>query len=208
MPGFGASPENTRHQRMPDLARTMLEAVSALGIERFDLMGTSFGGKTALWAALIAPERIQALVLESPAAIRPEGSGPPQAATPQELAALLYAHPERVPPSRLPDAAQRAKTLPMVTRLMGPARDPELEEAILGLPVPVLVVFGTEDRLIPPEMGRFYKQLLPNCQLLFVYDAGHAVAADRPEAFTEAVSDFLDRHEQYVVSRRSSALFP
>jgi pimeloyl-ACP methyl ester carboxylesterase len=57
-------------------------------------------------------------------------------------------------------------------------------------------------------MGRIYKQLLPNCQLLFVYDAGHAVAADRPEAFAEAVADFLERHEQYVVSRRSSVLFP
>jgi pimeloyl-ACP methyl ester carboxylesterase len=185
MPGFGASPENTRHQGMPDMARTMLEAISALGFDRFDLLGTSFGGKTALCVALIAPERVRALVLESPAAIRPEGQPLPQATTSEELA-----------------------TLRMVTRLMGPARDAELEAAMPSLQVPVLVVFGTEDRLIPPEMGRTYKQLLPNCQLLFVYDAGHAVAADRPEAFTEAVADFLEHHEQYVVSRRSSVLFP
>ena len=50
--------------------------------------------------------------------------------------------------------------------------------------------------------------LLPSCQLLYVYDAGHATAADRPEAFAEAVTDFLARHEQYVVSQRSSVLFP
>jgi pimeloyl-ACP methyl ester carboxylesterase len=96
----------------------------------------------------------------------------------------------------------------MIARLMAPPRDEELEAAMPGLAVPVLVLFGTEDRLIPPEMGRAYKQLLPNCQLLYVYDAGHAVAADRPEAFAEAVSDFLDRHEQYVVSQRTSVLFP
>ena len=35
-------------------------------------MGTSFGGKTALWLALQAPERVLALVLEAPAAIRPD----------------------------------------------------------------------------------------------------------------------------------------
>ena len=121
---------------------------------------------------------------------------------------MLHAHPERVPPRLSPDPEQTARTWPMVGRLMGPARDPELEEAMRSLQVPVLVVFGTADRLIPPEMGRTYKELLPNCQLLFVYDAGHAVAADRPEAFTEAASDFLDNHEQYVVSRRSSVLFP
>jgi pimeloyl-ACP methyl ester carboxylesterase len=143
-----------------DAAETVLAAVSALGIDEFDLMATSDGAATALRSALIAPERVRALVLESPAAIRPE------------------------------------------------ARDPELETAMTGLQAPVLVVFGTTDGQVPPEMGRVYRRLLPNCQLLFVYDAGHAVAADRPEAFTEAVSDFLERHEQYVVSRRSSVLFP
>lgn len=209
MPGFGASPENTRHQTMSDMARTMLAAVTALGLDGFDLMGTSFGGKTALCAALIAGERVGALVLESPAAIRPEGQGrPPQPATPEELLAMLHAHPERVPPRPPSSIEQRAKVAPMVARLMAPARDPELEAAMPGLEVPVLVIFGTEDRLIPPEIGRTYKQLLPNCHLLFVYDAGHAVAADRPEAFAEAVSDFLERHEQYVVTRRSSVLFP
>jgi pimeloyl-ACP methyl ester carboxylesterase len=209
MPGFGDSPENTRHRTMSDMARTMLEAVSSLGIDGFDLMGTSFGGKTALCATVVAPDRIRALVLESPAAIRPEGhERPPQPATPEELVAMLHAHPERVPARPLSSMAQRARVGPMVARLMAPARDPELEAAMRGLHVPVLVLFGTEDRLIPPEIGRAYKQLLPNCQLLYVYDAGHAIAADRPEAFAEAVSDFLDRHEQYVVSQRSSVLFP
>ena len=208
MPGFGASPENTRHRTMSDMARTMLEAVSALGIDGFDLMGTSFGGKTALCVAAIAGERVRALVLESPAAIRADGARPPQPATPEELVAMLHAHPERVRPRPPSSMEQRAKTAPMVARLMAPPRDPELEAAMPGLQVPVLVIFGTEDRLIPSETGRVYTQLLPSCQLLYVYDAGHAVAADRPEAFTEAVSDFLERHEQFVVSRRSSVLFP
>jgi pimeloyl-ACP methyl ester carboxylesterase len=208
MPGFGDSPENTRHQTMADMARTMLAAVSALGIDGFDLMGTSFGGKTALCAALGAPERVRALVLESPAAIRPEGHRRPAPATPEELVAMLHAHPERVQPRPPSSIEQRVRTAPLVERLIGPDRDAALEAAMAGLQVPVLVVFGTEDRVIPPEMGRAYRRLLPSCQLLFVYDAGHAVAADRPEAFTDAVADFLAHHEQYVVSRRSSVLFP
>jgi len=208
MPGFGDSPANTRHQRMPDLARTMLEAVTALGIETFDLMGTSFGGKAALWTTLLAPERVSALVLEAPAAIRPEGHAPPQAATAEEFAALFHAHPERVPPRPLPDPALREKTWPLVMRLMAPDRDAELEDAMGSLQVPVLAVFGDRDRVIPPEMGRIYKRLLPSCHLLFVYDAGHAISTDRPEAFTEAVADFLARHERFVVSQRSTMLFP
>ena len=54
MPGFGNSAENTRSQDMPALAATMAKAVANLGIDRFNLMGTSFGGKTALWLARAA----------------------------------------------------------------------------------------------------------------------------------------------------------
>ncbi len=71
MPGFGQSPENTRTQSMSELAATMAKAVEKLGIDSFNLMGTSFGGKTALWLALQQRERVLALVLEAPAAIRP-----------------------------------------------------------------------------------------------------------------------------------------
>jgi pimeloyl-ACP methyl ester carboxylesterase len=76
VPGFGQSPANERSQSMPEIALTMAQAVSNLGLERFNLMGNSFGGKLALWLAVQQPERIQALVLVAPAAIRPEG-GPP-----------------------------------------------------------------------------------------------------------------------------------
>ena len=102
MPGFGQSPENTRTQSMSELAATMAKAVEKLGIDSFNLMGTSFGGKTALWLALQQSERVLALVLEAPAAIRPEGAEPPSG-SPEEMARRLYAHPERVPPMSPPD---------------------------------------------------------------------------------------------------------
>jgi len=98
MPGFGLSPENTRTQSMPELALTMAEAVEKLGIDSFNLMGTSFGAKTALWLALQQRERVLALVLEAPAAIRPAGAEPPSG-PPEEMARRLYAHPERLPRS-------------------------------------------------------------------------------------------------------------
>ena len=96
----------------------------------------------------------------------------------------------------------------MLRRLRGPNRDPDLEGRLATLNVPTLVLFGTEDRLIPTEMGRIYRELMPNCHLVFVYDAGHHIDADRPEAFADIVSDFLERHEQFVVTRTSSVINP
>lgn len=77
-----------------------------------------------------------------------------------------------------------------------------------GLEVPTLVLFGTEDRLTPPELGRHYPELLPHGHLVLVYDAAHALDADRPEAFAAIVSDFLERHGQFVVRRASGLLYP
>ena len=76
------------------------------------------------------------------------------------------------------------------------------------LAAPTLVLFGTVDRVIPPEMGHFYTELIPNSHLVFVYDAGHAIGADRPEAFTEVVADFLERHEAFVISRTATVIHP
>lgn len=208
VPGFGQSPVNERSQSMSELASTMAQAMTHLGIERFNLMGNSFGGTLALWMAVQQPERIQALVLVAPAAIRPAGGPPATALSHAELIARLYAHPERqaaLPPL---DPAIRAKQQALVRRLMGPACDEALESRMPGLHVPVLVVFGTLDRMIPSDMGRLYCQKLPNCHLVLVYDAGHEVDADRPEAFVSVVSDFLQRHEAFLVSRQSGLIHP
>ncbi len=207
MPGFGQSPENTRTQTLSELAATMESAVSRLGIDRFDLMATSFGGRVALWMALQQPERVQALVLESPAVIRPAGHRPPSG-TPEEIARLIHAHPERLGPLPAADPAVQAKQRALVGRLRGPDRDMELETRMSDFAIPALVLFGTLDRVMPPDMGRCYKTLLPNCHLVFVYDAGHEISTDRPEAFADVTEDFLERREAFVISRTETAIHP
>jgi pimeloyl-ACP methyl ester carboxylesterase len=207
MPGFGQSPENTRTRTMVELATTMGAAVTALGIEQFHLMGTSFGGKAALWLAARQPQSVQTLILEAPAAIRPAGTKPPSG-TPEEIARRIYAHPERLGPLPVVDPAVQAKTRALVERLRGPDRDAELEQEMRELATPTLVLFGTLDHVIPPDMGRCYKALLPNCHLVLVYDAGHAISTDRPEAFAEVTTDYIERHEAFVISRTKTLIHP
>jgi pimeloyl-ACP methyl ester carboxylesterase len=202
-PGFGDSPANARSRTMADLAATMGAAIDAIGIDRFNLWGTSFGGRLALWLAIEMPdrERLQSLVLAAPAAIL---FGPRRDATPE----LLYAHPERRPGGGPPPPEVSAKQRVLVDRLVVPPRDPQLEAAMRELNVPTLVLFGSEDRITPAEYGRLYRELLPNCQFVIVYDAAHAIDGDRPEAFAAIVTDFVEHREQFVVRRESRLLYP
>jgi pimeloyl-ACP methyl ester carboxylesterase len=207
MPGFGRSAENTRTANVQELAATMANAIAALGIDRYNLLGTSFGAKVALWVAAQHPDRVIGIVLESPAAIRPAGAAPPTG-TSEQIARAIYAHPDRMPPLPTPDPTVATKTSTLTMRLRGPARDAALESRLRDIVTPALVLFGTLDTLMPPEMGRHYKEHLPNCHLVFVYDTAHAISSERPEAFAEVTLDFLERHEAFVINRVATVIHP
>ena len=181
--------------------------LAALGIEKANLMGSSFGAKLVLEMAMAAPDKVEALVLLAPAAIR-LADRPPDAASPAERMALLHAHPERHPAPEAMDPGVAEKQSALVKRLIGPARDGEFEVRLKSLALPVLALFGTEDRVIPPEAARFYAEIMPKCNLVMVYDAAHAVDADRPEAVASVTADFLARHEKFLVTEESGLINP
>ena len=186
-PGFGRSPVNDRTQSLPELARTMMAAAAAISLQRFDLMGHSFGAKLALWAAILSPEAIRALVLVAPSAIRPEDW-------------RLPAVQEGVDPEI---GRQQAA---LVARLFGPPVDEALERRMGEITAPVLALFGTRDELIPTTFARRYRQLMPKANVMFVYDASHSITEDRPEAVASLIEDFLQEPEGFLVNRTSGAL--
>jgi pimeloyl-ACP methyl ester carboxylesterase len=186
----------------------MASAIAGLGIDAFDLMGTSFGGRVALWLAVQQPAGLRALVLEAPAALGLVGSSAPWQHSPEELARRLYAHPERVGAIPAVNPTAQPKIRNLLQRLMQPLRDADLEAQMRRISVPTLVLFGTLDRMIPPDRGRLYKELIPNCHLVFIYDAGHLASVERPEAVAEVTEDFLQRHEAFVINRTETVIHP
>ena len=89
-----------------------------------------------------------------------------------------------------------------------PSHEASLERRLPGLATPTLLLVGTRDDVAGPAPGRAYKALMPNAHLVFVYDAGPAVGADRPEAFAEVAIDFLERREAFVISRAATVIHP
>lgn len=71
-----------------------------------------------------------------------------------------------------------------------------------------LALFGTKDIAIPPGTGRMYAEQLPDCYYALMYDAGHDIETDRPQALYEAVCDFVERRGTFVVERNSTAINP
>jgi pimeloyl-ACP methyl ester carboxylesterase len=57
--------------------------------------------------------------------------------------------------------------------------------------IPTLVVWGTEDKLLPPADGQFYADGIPGAKLVTIPDSGHAPMIETPKAFLAAVESFL-----------------
>lgn len=84
----------------------------------------------------------------------------------------------------------------------------ELEARLPDVQCPTLVVFGQEDRSVWPDAASIYRERIPNCNLAFVYAAGHNIAAERPQALVNLVSDYLERRETFIVQNRSGVINP
>src|ERR1700761_4284848 len=208
MPGFGEQ-ANDVHQAPAELAEAVAEAFAAIGIDRYQLLATSFGGGIALHVAHAHPDRVISLVLEAPAAFR-EGATSPAEIAPEDMVRRFRVHPERVPAFTPPDPAVMARTWPLVERLLGsrPEFDQEPPDRLPEGDIPTLVLFGDRDGIVPAENGRTYRRLMPNCSYVLVHDAAHDIQGDRPEAFADVAGDFLARGWQFLLPEQSTLINP
>jgi len=206
LPGFGGSPANTRSQSVKELANTVAQASAKVVPENYTLIGTSFGANVALWQTLQSPDKVEALVLISPTAILPAAG--PMTGTPEETAKRLFAHPEKARGLPSVDPAIVAKEQTLVQRLTGGIHDAEAECRLGEIPCATLVLFGSEDKMVAPEAARIYRERIPNSNISFVYDAGHLIEAERPEALINAVSDYVELRETFIVGRQTGIINP
>jgi pimeloyl-ACP methyl ester carboxylesterase len=207
IPGFGESPANTRSATAAQLADTMHQAARQVCGGSYTLVGTSFGSRVASWAAVRHADEIDRLVLLAPAGILPDGFRPPTGALMRNARQGLYAHPENAQPRPALPAATAEKQADIVGRLLTP-RDEELEAAYRGLDVPTLMLFGTHDPRLPTSLARRYLELNPEFAVLFVYDAGHVLEEERPEATADAIGNFARHGLGFVVNRQDNRIFP
>ena len=206
LPGVGDSPVNTTSKSLGDLANTAAKAASTLTSERYTLIGTSFCAHVALWQTLQNPEQVEALILISPTAIRPLDVT--AGATALEVHELGFAHPENAGKNAALAPEIFAKESELARRLGSGVHDAAAEDRLGEIRCPTLAVFGKEDRLVSPEAARVYREKIPNCNIAIVYDAGHCIIGDRPEALLNSVADYAEQWETFIVGRQTGLINP
>jgi pimeloyl-ACP methyl ester carboxylesterase len=188
-------------EAMDDLVYHYLEVLDRLELERVNVVGGSLGGWLAAELAVHSPERIARLVLLGAAGLRVPGHMATDIflMTPEQLVPTLFKHPEAAA-GMFPEEPDVDFILATVRDQAGLARygwvpylnNPKLERRLSRIAAPTLVLWADDDRVIPIEHGRLYAERIPDATLQLVEDCGHAMYFERPEAFADAVTDFLE----------------
>ncbi len=72
-----------------------------------------------------------------------------------------------------------------------PNYSPSLTQALSKLQVPLLILWGSRDRLIPPSEGKRLVQYAPNASLVYLENAGHCAHDDSPERVNHEILTWL-----------------
>lgn len=192
LPGYGRSENRQSTLGIPALAHTVLEILDELELDRAVLVGNSMGCPVLLEVAHTAPDRVDRMVLVSPAG---GYQNQPLIKAIKQLAVDALREPPAMARIAVPDYL-RFGAIDAFHLFSEMTRYPSLE-SLLTSPVPALAVIGNLDPLMPPpkrvrEVGR---QALDHTTIALIREAAHSINFSHPGELAHVISSWLDGEE-------------
>jgi 2-hydroxy-6-oxonona-2,4-dienedioate hydrolase len=186
-----------------------IQAVSAMTMQFIDkhfdepvvLVGNSFGGHVALRVSHERPELVHSLVLAGSSGLieRTVVKGAPVRPTREwliEKIGELFYDKSFMDPGDVDRAYallnERGGARAMV-KLSKSARRDSMADDLGEIEQPTLLIWGKEDVVTPPSAGQGFTELMPNAELFWIDNCGHAPMIEAPGPFAEAMHAFFDK---------------
>jgi 3-oxoadipate enol-lactonase len=211
--GAGRSSMPPGPYRMEEFAADLLGLLDHLQVEQTLVMGLSMGGMIAQELALLAPQRVRALVLGCTHCGGTERIGP----APDVLARFadnrgltqeqivdknidfFFSHgcretrPDLVAAYRAVQVAAPAQPEPGFIAQLEAIRTFAACSRLARITAPTLVVAGAEDVLVPAQNARLLVKRIPHAQLVEIPGAGHALHGECGQQLNALAHEFLRR---------------
>jgi pimeloyl-ACP methyl ester carboxylesterase len=221
LPGFGHSPMPEERITISAYARIVDGLLQALGVSAATLVGNSMGGFVSTELAIAFPQRVERLVLVSPAGISTYRNREMERLEPylRRLAPMVAAytgwtatksdwvasrpglrnlalgfvtrHPSRLP-AALAAEQMRGMGKPGFMEALRANVDYPISERLPEIACPTLIVWGDEDKVIPVGDASVFEDLIPDSRKVIFEGTGHMAMLERPVAFNELLSEFVE----------------
>ncbi len=183
LPGFGSS-GRLAHYSLDDYALCLSAFLDALRLDQVYLLGHSMGAQIAVALAVSSPERVAKLLLVDSAGL--PRSGPAWMAPVQMLTDASTYHFKLYP--KMFGLARKSTALRECLLMV---RNEHITDHLKKLRMPVLVIWGSRDRVVPLEHGSLLARTIPGARLAIIRGAGHMPFYQKPEQFMDLVQHFL-----------------
>jgi 3-oxoadipate enol-lactonase len=201
--GHGKSGGPKGPYTMERLGRDALAILDALALDRVNWCGLSMGGMVGQWVAANAPKRIERLVITNTSSYFPDKAAwNERLRLVREKGIAAFAGPNmerwftKEFRERSPQAVAGLREMFAATPLEGyigcgeAVRDMDHRELLPKIKAPTLVIAGKHDPATPLEANEYIASRIPGAKLI-VLDAAHLSNIEQPEAYTDAVLEFL-----------------
>ena len=164
-----------------------------------NLMGNSLGGHVALVHILKNPERIKSLILTGSSGLFENGMGDtyPKRGDKEYIrnkTALTFYDPTLATEDLVNEVFEitnnRLKVIKIIALAKSAIRN-NLGEELNQVKQPTCLIWGNNDTITPPFVGKEFHRLIPNSELHFVDKCGHAPMMEVPEEFNRILAGFL-----------------
>lgn len=201
-PGFDGTPRPDDFDSIGDLATAYLDLIDTLGLTSVMVAGNSIGGWIASEMGLRDNHgRIRALVLLAAVGITPRPPleiADPAVIGPVRTGELAFFKPELRPdPAALSDEQKAVAGANQRTQAVYAAgnHDPRLRRRLHRITVPVLVLAGEADGIVPLEYERDLAAAFPRATFRSIPEAGHFPHLEQPGAVLGALGAFVAAEE-------------
>lgn len=192
-------PEDNPGSQVEDL----IHLLDFLNVKKAHVLGAAAGGMAAMAFAVAHPERLHSLVLAGSIVGPNEQEWRDMFGRLELRKAREHMSPEFLelgPSYRAgnPEGFARFVELEELAKPNGPFSQPsgvDVTWAVMeAMQVPTLLLTGEADMYAPPSLQRLFAKHLPNYEMVFVSEAGHAAYWERPDVFNEIVLEFAGRN--------------
>lgn len=189
------------HTTVGGLEKYVHKFIEFKGYSNIHLLGNSLGGHVGLIHALKHPERIKSLILTGSSGLFENGMGDtyPKRGDYEYIrkkTEVTFYDPS-VATKELVDEVyeivnQRIKAIKVIALAKSAIRN-NLGDELKEIQTPTLLIWGNNDTITPPFVGKEFNKLIPNSELHLIDKCGHAPMMERPDEFNEILNGFLTK---------------
>jgi 2-hydroxy-6-oxonona-2,4-dienedioate hydrolase len=189
------------HTTVGGLAKHVHKFLELRDYRNIHLLGNSLGGHVGLVYILKHPERVRSIILTGSSGLFENGMGDtyPRRGDYEYIrkkTEVTFYDPAMATEELVNEVFEITRNRLKVIKIIALAKSAirnNLGEELNSIQQPALLIWGNNDTITPPFVAREFQRLLPNSELHFIDQCGHAPMMERPAEFNVILDKFLKK---------------